>query len=259
MKRRSAWAARRVWDSAARHVGRRGAILISYAWLSAIYALSLLHPAPPTGRPSTAAYLAQIAPPGVWAAVWGVCSGLCLAQSVMRADRAAYGFASCLMLTWSALLASAWLLGGVSRAWVTASIFFALSVPLLVASGWAEMLRLRPALPGHTFPDAVITADETGVITGWDGKAQEMFGWTAEQIIGRPIGILIPEQYRQAHEDGIEAVRRTGQSKLGGQPIEAVALDWHGEEFPVQVSAGVHHSQRGITFTTVVRDLRRSP
>ncbi len=58
--------------------------------------------------------------------------------------------------------------------------------------------------------DAIIAKDINGVITDWNGGAQRLFGYSAEEAIGRPIAMLIPED-RNDEEPGILARLRRGE------------------------------------------------
>ena len=58
--------------------------------------------------------------------------------------------------------------------------------------------------------DAIITKDLDGIITSWNQGAQRIFGYTAEEVIGKPVAILIPAD-RQNEEPGILARLRQGQ------------------------------------------------
>jgi PAS domain S-box-containing protein len=66
--------------------------------------------------------------------------------------------------------------------------------------------------------------DLNGVITSWNAGAERIFGYLAEEIIGKPITILIPADYQKEEEAIIERIRR-------GQRIEhfeTVRLRKHG-------------------------------
>ncbi len=53
--------------------------------------------------------------------------------------------------------------------------------------------------------DAIITIDEAGNITGWNRKAETIFGWSAREVMGIPLtSTIIPERYRSAHALGVE-------------------------------------------------------
>jgi PAS domain S-box-containing protein len=52
--------------------------------------------------------------------------------------------------------------------------------------------------------DAIVTADDTGRIVAWNPAAARLFGYTASEVVGRPLTILVPEGSREAHERGLD-------------------------------------------------------
>ena len=56
-----------------------------------------------------------------------------------------------------------------------------------------------------TAMDAVITIDETGIITGWNAQAVSMFGLSRKEAIGTHVSRIIPDEMRELHEEGNEA------------------------------------------------------
>jgi PAS domain S-box-containing protein len=71
-------------------------------------------------------------------------------------------------------------------------------------------------------PDAVILGDAENVIRLWNGGAQAIFGYTAEEAIGKPLDIIIPERLRGRHWDGYRNVMKTGVSRYGSGDLLAV-------------------------------------
>ncbi|HEV3498209.1 MAG TPA: ATP-binding protein, partial [Actinomycetes bacterium] len=82
-----------------------------------------------------------------------------------------------------------------------------------------------------------------------------MFGWTAEEVVGRPLTVIIPERFRDLHNDGIARVRRTGTSKLAGQVVELAGLRRDGSEVPIELSVGTWNGPEGMAFSGVLRDI----
>ena len=72
--------------------------------------------------------------------------------------------------------------------------------------------------------DAVVTTDADSVITGWSAHAATMFGWTAEEALGRTLNeTIIPPQHREAHRAGVQRYLRTGEPRILNQRIEITA------------------------------------
>lgn len=93
----------------------------------------------------------------------------------------------------------------------------------------------RVLTPGSL--SAVVTIDEDGMVAAWSPEAELVFGWTAEEMLGRRISeSMIPPRHRQAHEAALRRFRRTGEGSASGRVIEATALRADGAEFPVELS-----------------------
>jgi PAS domain S-box-containing protein len=77
----------------------------------------------------------------------------------------------------------------------------------------AEDAALRLAAIVESSDDAIVGKDLDGIITSWNAGAERIFGYTAEEIMGKPITTLIPHDYQKEEEAIIERIRR-------GQRIE---------------------------------------
>ncbi len=104
--------------------------------------------------------------------------------------------------------------------------------------------------------DAVISIDESGMVLGWNAQAEAIFGWTADQTIGRLAAeLIIPERFREAHSHGISRYLETGEAVVLNKRIELTALHESGHEFPVELSITPIRTGEGITFSAFVRDI----
>jgi PAS domain S-box-containing protein len=103
--------------------------------------------------------------------------------------------------------------------------------------------------------DAIVSADSFGRLLSWNSGAERMFGWRSEEVVGRPLTVIIPERLRALHEAGITRVRQSGHSKLAGSVVELVGLRRDGGEFPVELSIGAWQGPDGLAFSAVLRDI----
>jgi PAS domain S-box-containing protein len=103
--------------------------------------------------------------------------------------------------------------------------------------------------------DAIVSADAYGRLLSWNSGAERMFGWRAEEVVGRPLTVIVPERLRALHEEGIARVRQSGQSKLAGSVVELTGLRRDGTEFPVELSIGAWQGPDGLAFSGVIRDI----
>ena len=107
----------------------------------------------------------------------------------------------------------------------------------------------------HSAVDAIIVADSRGNIISWNNAAQTSFGYEKQELLHKPLTILMPEEYRDAHKKGIERLTRGGQSNVIGTTIELQGLRKDGSEFPIELSLSSWRSQKGVFFGGVIRDI----
>ncbi len=104
--------------------------------------------------------------------------------------------------------------------------------------------------------DGIITADANSVITGWNRHAELMFGWSAQEAIGRSLTeTIIPERHREAHDRGVARYLATGEQQIMNRRIEITGLHRHGHEFPVELTVAAALSGPHTTFSAFLRDL----
>ena len=103
--------------------------------------------------------------------------------------------------------------------------------------------------------DAILYVDARGEVIFWNAAAEEIFGYTAEEIVGQRVTMIMPEQYRVNHEAGLRRLASTGESKLSGQTIEMEGLRKDGSQFPLGLSLSSWHVRDDIYFTGIIRDI----
>ena len=114
--------------------------------------------------------------------------------------------------------------------------------------------RLRAIVA--TAMDAVVQIDAQGVVTGWNGQAESIFGWTPSEAIGQTLHqMIIPQQYREAHIQGLKHFRASGQGPFLNKRLEITALHRDGREFPVELTISPTRWYDKIEFCAFVRDI----
>ncbi len=104
--------------------------------------------------------------------------------------------------------------------------------------------------------DAVVGMDRNGVVTGWNRRAEEVFGWSRQEAIGKTMAdLIIPERFREDHRRGLARLLATGQGSILGKRIELSALRRDGTEFPIELAVTAIANGHGITFCGFVSDI----
>ena len=85
--------------------------------------------------------------------------------------------------------------------------------------------------------DAIVTIDETGHLIEFNPAAERIFGYTREQVIGRPLAnVIIPKNQRQAHSVAHQHFVHTGKKRIFDQRLELMAMRADGSEFPIELT-----------------------
>ena len=105
--------------------------------------------------------------------------------------------------------------------------------------------------------DGFIGMDAAGVITEWNVQAEQMFGWSRQEAIGRRLSdTIIPAQHREAHERGLHHFLATGEGPILNRRIEITGCHRDGREIPIELAISPVLGQRGAyTFSAFVRDI----
>jgi diguanylate cyclase (GGDEF)-like protein/PAS domain S-box-containing protein len=88
----------------------------------------------------------------------------------------------------------------------------------------------------HTAVDAIVTIDREGCIETLNPSAERMFGWSANEAVGRNVTMLMPEPYRSEHAGYLERYERTGEARIIGIGREVVGRRRDGEHFPLDLA-----------------------
>ncbi|MEO7991207.1 MAG: PAS domain S-box protein [Chryseolinea sp.] len=109
-----------------------------------------------------------------------------------------------------------------------------------------------------TAPDAVIVIDPKGVILRWNTKAEMLFGWKAEEVIGKLLSeTIVPHRYREAHQKGLNHFLSTGEGSVLNTTIEIQALQKNNTEFDVALSISPIILKDRYFFIGFIRDITK--
>ncbi len=104
--------------------------------------------------------------------------------------------------------------------------------------------------------DAVVKMDSEGIIIGWNNQAENIFGWTREEAVGRTLHeTIIPPQYREAHVHGLKRYLLTGEKHIINSRIEVMGIHRDGHEFPAELAITSIVMAGKEEFNAFIRDI----
>ncbi|MDJ0950570.1 MAG: EAL domain-containing protein [Alphaproteobacteria bacterium] len=104
--------------------------------------------------------------------------------------------------------------------------------------------------------DAIISLDHTQRIVVFNEGAEKVFGYSADEALGQPLELLLPESIRRAHQalvKGFGSDKVASKKASSRQPIEGRRKD--GSEFPAEASISKIDTEDGPLFTVILRDI----
>lgn len=107
----------------------------------------------------------------------------------------------------------------------------------------------------ETAPDVVITIDSRSRILAINPAVKAIFGYEPAELIGEEMPILMPEEYRTAHRNGIGKFLATGERKIPWNGVQLPGRRKDGTEIPLEISFGSYMAEGEQRFTGYIRDL----
>lgn len=119
------------------------------------------------------------------------------------------------------------------------------------------MIPVRTIL--ETAMDGIILMNDKQRIILFNDAAEAIFGWKAEEVIGKPIDILIPNRFHRQHQDDVSRFGRepVSRRRMGAQRVVLAARST-GEEFPIEASISKTLVNDSLFFTVILRDVTES-
>ncbi|HEY6126833.1 MAG TPA: PAS domain S-box protein [Candidatus Acidoferrum sp.] len=104
-------------------------------------------------------------------------------------------------------------------------------------------------------PDGVLMTDDRGTIMFVNGRAESMFGYRREELIGRKVEMLVPAKNRGAHIGRRTGYQQEPHTRPMGMGLDLKGLKKDGMEFPVEISLSPVESGKERRFIASVRDI----
>ncbi len=105
--------------------------------------------------------------------------------------------------------------------------------------------------------DAIISTDSHGRIVSWNNGAKNIFCYDEKEILGKRVDLLMPENYKIAHQNGLERIRSGGAPHVIGETVELEGRKKNGNEFPLELSLASWKMGDDTFFSAIIRDITK--
>lgn len=118
-----------------------------------------------------------------------------------------------------------------------------------------QTLQLHLASILASVPDGMVVTDESGKIMAFSRAAEALFGFKPEEVIGKPVNMLMAGRDRINHDSYIGNYLRTGERQIIGKGRVVIAARADGTLFPIDLKIGEARIGERYLFTAFIRDL----
>lgn len=108
-----------------------------------------------------------------------------------------------------------------------------------------------------TAVDGIIVIDSTGIVQVYNAACERLFGYSAGEVVGQNVRMLMPSPYHENHDRYIASYRATGNPKIIGAGREVSGRRKDGSVFPMYLSVGEGHQHGQSIFVGIIHDLTR--
>jgi PAS domain S-box-containing protein len=109
----------------------------------------------------------------------------------------------------------------------------------------------------ETATEGIVIADHRGMICAFNRAAEDIFGYTAAEVIGRSVSLLMPEPHRSLHDEYIAAYTRTGVRHIIGIGREVEGRRKGGTKVPIELAVAEWWDRGQRFFTGIMRDISK--
>jgi PAS domain S-box-containing protein len=104
-------------------------------------------------------------------------------------------------------------------------------------------------------PDAIVAVDAEGMIHLVNRQAEALFGYDRDELIGRPLDLLVPDRVRGVHPAYRARYFADPTPRPMGAGVELAARRRDGTEFPVDISLSSLQTEEGVLVSAAIRDV----
>jgi PAS domain S-box-containing protein len=123
------------------------------------------------------------------------------------------------------------------------------------AEGTLRASEERFRAVAETANDPIVSANGRGDIIYFNSAAEQVFGYSAREVLGRPLTLLMPERFHDAHRQGLKRFVSTGEARVIGKTVELAGRTKQGREFPLELSLSTWSLAGQPFFTAILRDV----
>lgn len=105
--------------------------------------------------------------------------------------------------------------------------------------------------------EAIVVSDPDGIIRLWNVGAARMFGYSAEEALGRDLDLIIPEKLRDRHNKGYQQTMATGYTRYGESLLSVPATHRDGHRLSIEFSVALLRDEGGqiVGISAVMREV----
>ncbi len=104
--------------------------------------------------------------------------------------------------------------------------------------------------------DAIIVANDQDIIIEFSPVAEQIFGWTRDEIVGKGMAeTIVPARLKSMHIEGMKRFLKTGEAFVLNKRIELTALHKQGHEFQIEICISSANTEQGVIFVSYIRDI----